>query len=168
MDYTPTWAKTGQVGGTGGAGPLLAKVCPVPAGVRLVANVPSCDNPTKVFQTSELNVPRHNSGDEFPGIGQHPTSFAVFYEGMFEVSQVGLYRFRLFSDDGSILYIDGKQVVDNDGWHQPEGKAGEIQLAAGVHRIKVKYFELGPYDFALQLFVRAPGTNIDKLYTPHM
>ncbi len=43
------------------------------------------------------------------------------------------YRFRLVSDDGAILYIDGYPVIDNDGQHPPVSKQATIQLAAGEH-----------------------------------
>ena len=37
------------------------------------------------------------------------------------------------SDDGSILWIDGNKVIDNDGVHAPVVKTAEIYLTAGVH-----------------------------------
>ncbi len=45
------------------------------------------------------------------------------------------------SDDGSRLFIDGKQVVDNGGVHAMEESSGTVQLTAGDHALKVEFFE---------------------------
>jgi hypothetical protein len=45
------------------------------------------------------------------------------------------------SDDGSRLYIDGVLVADNDGSHSYRRKQGLIALDAGLHAVRVEYFE---------------------------
>jgi len=49
--------------------------------------------------------------------------------------------FQLVSDDGSRLFIDGKKVVDNWGKHGKEAKGATVPLTAGVHHLRVEYFE---------------------------
>ena len=61
-------------------------------------------------------------------------------EGTFDAPSDDVYEFALTSDDGSRLYIDGKLVVDHDGLHSSETKAGFIGLARGAHKIRVEYF----------------------------
>ncbi len=51
-----------------------------------------------------------------------------------------IYRFRLTSDDGSALYIDGQLVVNNDGLHSSTAVDGTVGLMAGIHRFKLVYF----------------------------
>jgi hypothetical protein len=83
--------------------------------------------------------------------------FAIDYQGEFQVHTAGNYEFRLVSDDGAILWIDGEEIVDNDGLHGPRSRIGSIPLTPGKHRIRVLYLQ-GPEAFAaLQLFVTPPG-----------
>ena len=67
--------------------------------------------------------------------------FAVQYSGEFNVSTDGVYTYYLTSDDGSVLLIDGEQVVSNDGDHSAVLQTGSVNLSAGVHSIEVRYFE---------------------------
>lgn len=57
------------------------------------------------------------------------------------ITTPGTYMFRLTSDDGSELVIDDQQVIDHDGLHGPTAKDGSITLTAGVHALRVNYFE---------------------------
>jgi len=67
--------------------------------------------------------------------------FAINYFGFITIPEAGDYTFYLNSDDGSSLYIDNKQVVDNDGCHGETEKSGSIALSKGKHSIRVAYFE---------------------------
>lgn len=58
-----------------------------------------------------------------------------------KIPERGVYRFYTFSDDGSKLFIDGKEIVDNDGSHSSQRKDGIVALDAGFHDLKVLYFE---------------------------
>src|SRR5205085_5881427 len=62
-------------------------------------------------------------------------------DGALPISKDGNYTFFLESDDGSRLFIDGKQVVDNGGLHAMEEKSGEVELKAGEHVLKIEFFE---------------------------
>lgn len=57
------------------------------------------------------------------------------------VSQPGEYTFRLTSDDGSRLTLDGTQIIDNDGLHGAESVEGTATLDVGVHDLFVEMFE---------------------------
>ncbi|MDQ2987126.1 MAG: alpha-L-fucosidase [Armatimonadota bacterium] len=67
-------------------------------------------------------------------------NFAAVFEGYVLVPAANVYIFELTSDDGSKLLIDGKIVIDHDGLHSPEAKNGEAPLAAGLHRIRIEWF----------------------------
>lgn len=49
--------------------------------------------------------------------------------------------FQLTSDDGSRLFVDGKQIVDNWGKHGLKARGRSLPLKAGVHHLRVEYFE---------------------------
>lgn len=61
--------------------------------------------------------------------------------GNLQVGTGGTHAFRLTSDDGSRLWIDGTLVVDHDGLHGPTAKEGSISLAPGYHALRIEQFE---------------------------
>ena len=67
--------------------------------------------------------------------------FSAELRGWILVFSPGKYEFSLSSDDGSRLWIDGLLVVDHDGKHLFRAKKGTVCLSAGLHEIRVDYFE---------------------------
>ena len=67
--------------------------------------------------------------------------FGYVFEGFIEIPTNGTYTFSTSSDDGSKLYIGLAEVVDNDGLHAMVEVSGAVGLKAGLHPIKVVYFE---------------------------
>ena len=89
--------------------------------------------------------------------------FAFKYTGYIKVSKKANYQFFTTSDDGSVLYIDNKQVVGNDGSHGPQEATGLIALKPGYHRITVLYFD--DYEGnSIEVRYQAPG--IEKQLIP--
>lgn len=82
---------------------------------------------------------------DFEGIewGSLEDNFAASFSGYLKIPETSNYLFRLRSDDGSRLYIDGQQVILHDGLHGPEPKDGELALAAGNHPFRIDFFEGG-------------------------
>lgn len=69
--------------------------------------------------------------------------FGFVFTGEIECPKDGKYTFTTASDDGSLLFIDGKKVVDNDGVHGVQSKSGSVNLKAGKRVIEVHFFEAG-------------------------
>ena len=67
--------------------------------------------------------------------------FALRITGRILVSTTGTHTFYLTSDDGSLLKIDGSQVVDNGDAHFSQERQGTVQLSQGWHAIEVQYFQ---------------------------
>jgi predicted MPP superfamily phosphohydrolase len=67
--------------------------------------------------------------------------FAFKYEGWLNIEEEEYYRFYLTSDDGAVLWIDGQKIIDNDGTHSAHRKEAIVPLEAGLHRLKIEYFE---------------------------
>ncbi|MFI7275004.1 ricin-type beta-trefoil lectin domain protein [Streptomyces sp. NPDC049879] len=78
--------------------------------------------------------------------------------GNINISQAGTYTFRLISDDGSRLLIDGQEVIDHDGLHSATPKDGSVALTSGYHALHIDYFERGA-DQQLTLQWRPPGAT---------
>jgi hypothetical protein len=62
-------------------------------------------------------------------------------KGQISIATAGTYTFGTTSDDGSILFIDGAKVVDNNFLQIPTRRSGSILLSAGLHAIDLGYFE---------------------------
>ena len=67
--------------------------------------------------------------------------FAFEYHAYIKIPADGIYQFYINSDDGAVLFIDDKEIINNDGGHSPRLKKGSIGLKKGYHKIKVLYFE---------------------------
>jgi hypothetical protein len=67
----------------------------------------------------------------------------MIWKGYLSVPQTGGYQFYTESDDGSMLYLDGNLIVNNDGEHGMEEKSGIAHLQKGWHSIKIVYFNSG-------------------------
>jgi len=141
-----------------GPGALKARVCLIPESTRSVTEIGTCEAIFEEF-LDEINVPARRFEVGFPGFAERTEWFAVNITGTFTVSEPGVYRFRLKSDDGSRLYVDKRLVVNNDGIHDAISKRGSIELSAGRHHIALQYFQGMKFILALQLFVTPPGKN---------
>ena len=81
--------------------------------------------------------------------------FSATFEGWFRVEYPGSYGFRLVSDDGSRLYIDGRLVID--GWgNRVIDMNSTIQLRGGSHSIRVEYVQFDAWD-SLHLYISTLG-----------
>jgi hypothetical protein len=107
--------------------------------------------------TSSLNIPAQDFKQGFPGVTKRFEWFAIDYTGRFWIDKPGMYTFVLTSDDGARLYIDDDMIVDNDGLHPPADVNGGVDLSAGIHRIRVSYFQGPRLQVALVLKVAPPG-----------
>lgn len=76
-------------------------------------------------------------------IGSIPykNDFGVVFDGYIEIPARGEYRFRVASDDGARIIVDGKTVVDHDGIHPASERVGKATLEKGVLPIRIEYFE---------------------------
>ncbi|MEM8607394.1 MAG: DUF4215 domain-containing protein [Myxococcota bacterium] len=77
-------------------------------------------------------------------VRQRDNDFAFRFRGFLEIVQAGNYTFYTNSDDGSKLFLDDVEVVDNDGLHGPtEVASAPIALTPGFYPIEVTMFERG-------------------------
>jgi hypothetical protein len=74
---------------------------------------------------------------------QKENYFGFRFTGYIKVPADGLYHFYLRSNDGSRLFIDDKELIENDGNHGSVEEPGAIGLKAGLHKIKVNYMQCG-------------------------
>lgn len=142
-------------GGSGGAG-LAAQFFALASAPSNLASVnwsaaPSATGPVPYvyfLNAADASNPFWNSGPM--------TRYGVRLTGLIEVPQSGLWTFRLGSDDGSRLLINGEQVINHDGTHSYSTRNGSVNLTAGRHAIEILFFENGG-NHALTLAWQGPG-----------
>ena len=69
--------------------------------------------------------------------------FGYQYKAYIKVPADGIYTFYLESNDGSRLFIDSKELIENEANHGAVEEPGVIALKKGFHKIKVRYFQCG-------------------------
>ena len=92
-----------------------------------------------------------------------PEYFGLDFNGYVKIPEDGVYSLSTDSDDGSRLFLDGKMVADNDGLHGSKEVRGVVALAAGLHKIRVQYFQKGG---GRDLKVYVEGPKGDKQVIP--
>ncbi|GGH01185.1 family 20 glycosylhydrolase [Mucilaginibacter phyllosphaerae] len=86
-----------------------------------------------IFTTSAIAVPA----------SVNAPSFAITYRGYIDVPATGIYTFYLNCDDGGIVKIADRMVVDNDGNHAPIEKNGQVALSKGLQPFALDFIEGG-------------------------
>lgn len=95
------------------------------------------DTPVKNGAVPNLHVLDSRDFDEFV------EDYVLKVTGQIDIPTDGSYDFRLISDDGSFLFIDDEEVIDNSGWHGPRPVDGEMYLTAGKHDIEIHFQQGG-------------------------
>lgn len=68
-------------------------------------------------------------------------NFGLRFRGYLSVPEEGVYTLRLTSDDGSVLRMGNRVVIDHDGPHSESMKEVDVALTKGVHPFEVLYFQ---------------------------
>lgn len=81
--------------------------------------------------------------DEPPLDGIPKDRYTVRWDTCLDLPAPDTLQFRLGSDDGSRMFIDGERVIDN--WRDQAGNwiNHTADLEAGVHHVRVEYYENG-------------------------
>jgi len=140
------------------------QVFPVEYGAKKLPTDYASLTPVSVLYACEWDIAPRAWDQGFPGVPERFEWFAIRYAGAFRTAAAGEYAFRISSDDGSKLLIDGKQVIDNDGQHQPTGASGKVHLSAGDHQMVLEYFQGPRFQVNLQLWVTPPAKP-EELFT---
>ena len=115
---------------------------------------------------NHLNYPEASEDRlRFPGV-KKKSCFAMLLESKMSISKKGCYQFELDSDDGSRLWINGIEIINNDGGHQMRSKIDTTFLKEGDYSVKVWYFQGMPDRYGLVFNSQYLGSDticIDKI-----
>jgi hypothetical protein len=88
--------------------------------------------------------------------------FGYNFSGFLKVPDTGVYTFSLEANDGAVLLINDKLIIDNDGGHRVQKLDTKIGLKKGWHPIKVDYFQQGGAK-SLNLIWEGPGVKSQEV-----
>lgn len=69
--------------------------------------------------------------------------FVLVANGYLDIQKSQNYAFRIWSDDGGVLYINDQKFVDNDGMHGVEYKENMAFLDAGIYKFRLEFMQGG-------------------------
>lgn len=114
---------------------------------------------TPKFEAQMDNLDLRAALTKVPTTNKKPpgSNFSVRYHGLLEVPADGEYKFSTRADDGCVLSIDGKMIVNNDGIHAPQDREGKVTLKKGRHSLEILFSQAGG---GYEMFVKwqPPGT----------
>lgn len=110
---------------------------------------------------SSVDVPKRSFLQGFPGVAANLTEwFAIDFSGLFLAEVAGDYQFKVSSDDGSRVYLNGQEIINNDGQHSvKEVESSTQRLERGAIPLRLSYFQGPKEHIALQLFYKGPGVT---------
>jgi hypothetical protein len=169
-------AGAGSVGsGAGGTGKLFEDCADAP-GRPMAADVyrlpPQTGSlaalngrqPIKHVCLSQLDITPRSFNQGFPGLGSLIEWFGLDIRFTVNIAETGTWDMVVVSDDGAILSIDDKEVINNDGVHGPKAKWARVTLARGIRHFRVRYFQGPRQDIALMLAWKKRGdTEFDYI-----
>lgn len=118
----------------------------------------------KCAEIEEAKVVRNYTLDSVSVPAKLAGWLGLVYEGYIDIPADGIYTFALTSNDGSMLYVDGQMLIDNDGPHGDTKLTAQRAMAKGWHKIRVEYFDLNNGGM-LSLQWAAPGESTLKTVT---
>ncbi|MDR3692608.1 MAG: family 20 glycosylhydrolase [Fimbriimonas sp.] len=74
-------------------------------------------------------------------MGDLKEHFALEFDGYLVINHPGRYTFLCGSDDGSVVWLGGLKMLDNDGSHGMLFRSVTLDLKAGAYPLKLGYFQ---------------------------
>ncbi|MCU1492727.1 MAG: bglK [Acidimicrobiaceae bacterium] len=104
-------------------------------------NVTLSGSPVYTSVDPQINS-NYNGGSPAPGV--NPDQWSVKWTGTITAPTTGTYTFSLTSDDGSRLFVNGQEVINNWSDHASTTVTGTVDLTAGTPaNIEVDYYQNG-------------------------
>lgn len=106
----------------------------------------------------QYNVPNREFTEGFPDVPNLFEWFSLHTRTTIIIPKAGTYTFRLTSDDGSKMWINGVLIVDNDGVHAEVSRTVSVTFTkAGEFPLVLDYFQGPRFNIALMLEWKRPG-----------
>ena len=99
--------------------------------------------------------------------GPKSKQFGVVYKGFIELPESGEYEFSARSDDGAVLFIDGKPVVSDPVKHRARTTSGTATLEMGKHACEIHYYNHNKKAI-IEVFYKTPGGERVQIDISHL
>jgi len=146
--YTLNYKKQDYAPAVSVNNPKLGLICHYYKAFFKQTSLISQTNSDSTFSTNTIAVPATVKAP----------SFAITYRGYINIPTNGVYSFYLTCDDGGVLKIADRMVVDNDGLHSAIEKNGQVALSRGLQPFALDFVE-GGGGFALKLKYSINGSD---------
>lgn len=133
---------------------LSCTLSTVTGGDRIQASIVGHNTLTGITQVASFlykeafNQPDSSVND---GLNVLPLSLRNIYKNLYllrcqgyvVITETNYHQFDLYSDDGSVLYLDGAKLVDSDNNHSFVLASGTKYLRRGIHTFRLDYAQTG-------------------------
>ncbi|HEX5112020.1 MAG TPA: family 16 glycoside hydrolase [Saprospiraceae bacterium] len=114
---------------------LIVEVWTNQTGFKTMPTIP----PNKRSNQAGIIQDLHNiDNNAFGGLEE---DFVMISKGYLYAEKDTTAAFRIWSDDGSKVTIDGQLIIDNDGMHGTEEKHATVHLQKGYHPITIDFIQ---------------------------
>jgi len=111
----------------------------------------------------EINVSDRDNSEPFPDVDKS-SLFGMVLHSEVTIPDDACYEFMLNSDDGSLLWINKKLIVNNAGDHGMKEVRDTVQIKKGTYPVKIWYHQAYPdrYGFIFNYNYFGPMTTCKK------
>jgi hypothetical protein len=127
--------------------PITADVYQLPVNTTKLPDFSKIGAKVTTVCMDQYNVAPRDWSAGFPGVTGLNEWFALHTTTRLIVPSAGTYTFKLNSDDGAKIYLDGNLLIDNE------------------HALTIDYFQGPRYQIALELYWKTPGSS-SYVYVP--
>jgi predicted alpha/beta superfamily hydrolase len=92
---------------------------------------------------TKLKAIKTGIADSSFSLGKLPSGsdFGCVFDGYLKIDTDGYYNFALCTSDGSKFFINGREIINDDGLHGSEWyKSGVVPLQKGFYPVRLEYF----------------------------
>ncbi|MCM8537243.1 MAG: DUF1593 domain-containing protein [Lentisphaeraceae bacterium] len=124
------------------------------------------NSPWSVLPDFDLLTPTSNGLTDAINseVATRSDNFGIVFSGYISIPEAGDWTFTTRSDDGSKMFIGNDEVVNNDGLHAARERSGTRTLTAGLHPIRVEFFEKSGGEI-IELYWQGPGKSKEHVPT---
>ena len=155
-----TWPVHDVLGMQGGEPLLPVSATPAGRGLRYEYYEGDFMSVKQILLSS--NMPAQGIAPVFTtALKRREDHFGLRFTGLLKIDRGGVYQVSMTSDDGAVLYLGGRMILDID--RDGGGTASAwVNLEAGYHPISVIYFDNYMEEF-LRVGLKGPGVSVENI-----
>lgn len=102
----------------------------------------------KEFSWDSIHVDQRDTDKGFPDV-DCKGAFGIMFTSVLSIDTTSMYRFAITSDDGSIVWLDGEKIIDNDFSKGMHTKEDTLALRPGEYKMNIWYYQAYPTMFGV-------------------